>query len=300
MASRKTYVVAGATGSQGGATARHLKASGHRVIGITHTPSKAARLESEGIEPLVSDLRDPTTLVPNLKGVDGLFVVTVPSSDGAGSFDWAAFEENEIRQGEGALRAADAAHVPHVVLSTVASACQSPGVSVWKSKTAIEAVAEQLGVPRTILRPPFFMGSWLPGGAFFPRAMSTGVMELPVGPDTAIPHIEVDDVGRVAAWAFSHPEQSVGEAWELAGEVTTYPEIVRTLSRRWSRPFAYREVPPGEENLSLPPPLAKGFAEVFAVLERHAHRWDARVWESKFGFRMTSFEEYLHRRATAP
>ena len=240
MTSRKTYVVAGATGSQGGATARHLKEGGHRVIGITHSPSKAARLEGEGIEPLVADLRDPATLIPRLKGVDGLFVVTVPSGDGAGTFDWAAFEKNEIRQGEGALRAAEAARVPHVVLSTVASACQSPGVSVWKSKTTIEETAQRLGVPRTTLRPPFFMSSWLPGGAFFARAMTTGVMELPVAPETAIPHIEVDDVGRAAAWAFAHPEESVGSAWELAGELTTYPAIVRALSKRWDRPFTYR------------------------------------------------------------
>jgi uncharacterized protein YbjT (DUF2867 family) len=57
MASAKTFVVAGVTGWQGGAAARHLKKAGHRVIGISHTPSKATKLEDIGIEPFIADLR---------------------------------------------------------------------------------------------------------------------------------------------------------------------------------------------------------------------------------------------------
>jgi len=72
----RTFVVAGATGRVGGATARHLKKAGHNVVGITHNPSNVQKLESTGVIPLVADLRDPPTLIPHLRGIDGFFLVT--------------------------------------------------------------------------------------------------------------------------------------------------------------------------------------------------------------------------------
>lgn len=78
MVETKTFVVSGLTGRQGGASTRYLLAAGHRVKGLTHTPSKVGRIARMGAEPIVADLQDPSSLVPQLKGVDDFHVVTDP------------------------------------------------------------------------------------------------------------------------------------------------------------------------------------------------------------------------------
>jgi uncharacterized protein YbjT (DUF2867 family) len=294
MAPRKTYVVAGATGWQGGATARHLKKEGHRVIGITHTRAKAPKLEAMGIEPLVADLRDAATLVPHLRGVDGLFLVTDPFARRAETkleADWVA---DEVRQGREALSAARGAEVPHVVLSSVTVAALDHGYPIHKSKIPIEREAKDLGLTCTTLRPPWFMDDWVfdvveKTPVPFPE---TGQMGFPSGgmkADTPLPHIATDDLGRVAAWAFDHPDQSAGQIWEVVGEVTTYPAIARTLSRMWGKPVIFSEVPPTEDDFLLNPALV-----------RREYVWDVDQWERKFGFRMITFDEFVDRLAAVP
>jgi uncharacterized protein YbjT (DUF2867 family) len=285
----KTYVVAGATGRQGGATAHHLRKAGHRVIGVTHTPSKAAGLQALGIEPRIVDVRDSAQLVPHLQGVDGFFAVTDPFAGSAASPDISDWVEDEIRQGDGELRAAHEAKVPHVVLGAVSIAAQEHGAPFHKSKVSIEKQAKDLGLPLTILRPPFYMETWLPGVSFFKDSLESGRMELPLKPDTPVPHIDPSDVGRAAVWSFEHPELSIGEAWDLVGEVTTIPAIARTLSMRWGRTFAFSEVP-----------AAPGDFPMFAPMVRRDYTWDAHEWEAKFGFRMTTFEEFVSRLPAAP
>ncbi len=51
-------LVTGATGYIGSAVAGELAAAGHRVVGLTRAPEKAAMLEAMGAEPVVGDLRD--------------------------------------------------------------------------------------------------------------------------------------------------------------------------------------------------------------------------------------------------
>lgn len=292
----KSYVVAGATGRQGGATARHLRKLGHRVVGITHTPANVPQLAAMGVEPLLVDLRDSDVLAPHLVGVDGFFAVTDPFAKLASSEDVAVWTEDEVRQGRASLRAAERARVPHVVLGSVATAAQERGAPVHRTKLAIEREARELRVPLTILRPPFYMGSWAPGqdaltrrDSFYPKWSAAGRIELPVPPDTPIPHMDPDDIGKVAAWSFAHPELSVGEGWELVGEVTTFPEIARIVSKRWGRPIEFSQVPVTDRDFPLWAPLA-----------RREYSWSVRPWEEKFGFRMTSFEEYVRRLPDLP
>ena len=48
-------------GAVGWRVARALRENGHRVIGSTRSPSKAERLDGEGIEPILFDVSDPGT-----------------------------------------------------------------------------------------------------------------------------------------------------------------------------------------------------------------------------------------------
>lgn len=291
MASSKTFVVAGATGWQGGATARHLKKAGHRVLGVTHTRSKTTKLEDMGIEPVVADLRDSATLIPHLKGADGFYLVTDPFATRGETQEVASWVEDEIRQGREALRAAHSAGIPHVVLSSVTILALEQGLRIHKSKIPIEKEAGELGLACTILRPPFFMDGWI--WRAYDKSpqewLQSGRIQWSVKPDTPIPHIATDDIGRVAAWSFDHPDRSAGQIWELVGEVTTFPAIAQSLSRRRGRPIVFAETPPAPNDFPPNPGLV-----------RRDYVWDASTWESRFGFQMTTFEQYLRGLAAIP
>jgi len=65
-----TIVVAGATGQQGGAVVRHLRANGFAVRALTRDPEaeKAQPLRAAGVELVKGDLTDRATLDAALRG----------------------------------------------------------------------------------------------------------------------------------------------------------------------------------------------------------------------------------------
>jgi uncharacterized protein YbjT (DUF2867 family) len=238
---------------------------------------------------LVADLRDPATFEPRLKGVDGFFIVTDPFSARAETDEWDSpgWVKDEFRQGEGALRAAHEAKVPHVVLASVTVAALEQGLRFHESKIPIEKEARKLGLACTILRPPFFMEGWF--WSALDKSLvrwETGRLEWRVKANTPIPHIATDDIGRAAAWSFDHPDQSVGQAWELVGEVTTFPAIAKTLTRKWGRPIVFSEVLNAKDDFPVNPAFV-----------RRDYTWGVGQWKAKFGFRMTTFDEFVDRLA---
>src|SRR3954447_20644731 len=75
-----TIAVTGATGDQGGATARALLGAGHRVRALTRQPESPAahRLRALGAALRQADFDDRASLDAALAGADALFAVTTP------------------------------------------------------------------------------------------------------------------------------------------------------------------------------------------------------------------------------
>ncbi len=113
-----------------------------------------------GIEPF---LVQPSLLESKLKYADGFYIATDPFSASSTSKKWdsPSWALDDIRQGENALRAARSANIPHVVLGSVSILALEKGFGVHKYKLVIETRAKELGLPYTILRPPFFMEGWI-------------------------------------------------------------------------------------------------------------------------------------------
>jgi uncharacterized protein YbjT (DUF2867 family) len=213
--SRGTVVVCGATGRQGGAVARHLAEDGWRVVGLTRDPAsdKAKGLGGAGIEVVRADMADRESLDRAFAGADGVFAIQNTMIAG---FD------GEVVQGRNVADAAKAAGVTHLVYGS-AGIGHTTGVPSWDSKVAIATHMREIGLPVTVLRPMAFMELMSDRDLYPPVAMWSLMPKL-AGGHTRIPWLAVDDVGVIAAKAFSDPAGFVGKDVALAGDVRSVEE----------------------------------------------------------------------------
>ena len=131
MAAEDLILVAGITGHQGSAAARHLRAAGVGVRGLTRDPSaaKAEPLREAGVELAAGDLTDRASLEPALEGVTGVFSMATPFEAGM---------DAEVAQGVTLGEAALAAGVEHDVDSSVGGADRNSGVPHFETKWKAE------------------------------------------------------------------------------------------------------------------------------------------------------------------
>lgn len=231
----RIILVTGATGQQGGATARHLLAKGWQVRALTRDPNKPAAqaLAVQGAEVVGGDLEDRASLDKVLGGVYGVFSVQ--------QF-WGIGPEGEIRQGKNLADAAKAAGVQHFVYSSVGGAERQTGIAHFESKFTIEQYIQAIGLPVTILRPVFFMENFK---RFSGPQEVDGVLTLTLAlrPDKTLQMIAVDDIGALAALAFEKPQQFIGQALEIAGDELTMPQVAEVFSQVTGQPHRFVEMP---------------------------------------------------------
>lgn len=114
MSEKRSILVTGATGAQGGGVARHLlRGAKFRVRCLTRNANsaKAADLRQAGAELVEGDLENPASLRAALEGCYGVFGVT--------NF-WEHFGK-EYAQGVNLVDAVKASGVEHFVFSTLPS-----------------------------------------------------------------------------------------------------------------------------------------------------------------------------------
>jgi uncharacterized protein YbjT (DUF2867 family) len=227
----RLILVTGATGHQGGAALRHLRAKGFPVRAFTRDPDKpeARALVGHGVEVVRGDLDDPASITRALDGVYGVFSV---QNARAGT-------EAEIRQGIHLVDAAVRSAISHFVYSSVGSADQKTGVPHFESKFQIEEHIRTTGVSYTILRPVFFMENWLS----MRDSILRGTIALPLKPLTRLQMIAVDDIGACVVMALQHPQKWRGRALDLAGDEHTMSATAQVLSGLAGREVKYQQVP---------------------------------------------------------
>ena len=153
MTTKRNVLVTGATGQQGGAVARALLSSGHRVKALTRKPDSdgARQLASVGAEIVAGDLGDTASVVKAAKDVDTMFLM-------GNSYE--AGMEEETRQGILAADAAKAAGVGHLIYSSVADANKKTGIPHFESKYLVEQHVERLGISLYDQRPGCLHGEF--------------------------------------------------------------------------------------------------------------------------------------------
>lgn len=236
--SDNVVLVVGATGKQGGATARQLLADGWQVRALTRNPHSvnAKALAAAGAELVVGDLDDRASLDKAVAGAVGVFSVQAP-----GGYQPEFSVDDEIRQGRAIADAAKDVGVRHFVYSSVAGAERATGIPSWESKWQIEQYLHSIDLPATVLLPVMFMENMRSRGPVGVQPDGTLSHFLP--PDLPTQLVAVHDIGVFAALAFSNPGHYLGRRIELAGDELSFTQIAAAISAAAHRHVRYQQIP---------------------------------------------------------
>jgi uncharacterized protein YbjT (DUF2867 family) len=277
MANERTVLITGATGKQGGATARALKGKGFRLRAMTRNPqSDAARgvAEATGAEVVRGDLNDAVSLKDALKGAWGVFAV---------QNTWEAGVEGEEEQGKRIATLAKEAGVQHYVYTSVGSADRKTGIPHFENKSRIEDTIRALGFPsHVILRPVFFMENLTS-----PWFLNGDAMYAAMPPALKLQMIATEDIGKYAARAFTDAEQINRREIDLAGDEVTMPEAAAALSQGLGRPISFVQIPIADVRKN-----SEDFAQMLEWFERVGYDVDIPALEHEFGIRSTRLAEW--------
>jgi len=260
---KKLIAVVGATGQQGGAVVRALRAGNQfKVRALTRNPAKHRELADEVVQ---ADLNRPETLASAFHGAYGVFLVTNFQEHGA----------DELKQATAAVHAARDAGVKHFVWSTLpdvqAISKGSFHVPHFTGKAKADRIVKEAGFANhTFVIAPFYYQNLI--GVLGPQKQPDGSTgwTLPLDPAVRSIHMgDITELGEVVAGAFAHPDQAGhGEYLPLVGDFLKFNEIIDALNRRGNN-FSFHQVP--KEVFAGFFPGAAEIAEMFAYFQAHTY-----------------------------
>jgi len=158
MNQKKTILVIGATGEQGGSVAKALLAENNfavRILTRNKQSQKAITLQQAGAELVIGDLDNIQSIMQAMKGCYGVFGVT--------DF-WEHFDD-EYQLGKNLIHAVKQMKIQHFVFST------SPGydklsdgkypVPQCDIKAVLQQYATSLNIPTTFMHVAFYFENFL-------------------------------------------------------------------------------------------------------------------------------------------
>jgi uncharacterized protein YbjT (DUF2867 family) len=255
MQPKKTIVVFGATGAQGGGLARAIlsdKNSEFSVRAVTRNPGsdKAKELAALGAELVIADIDDKQSLQRALAGAYGAYFVT---------FFWDHFSPD--REYEEARHMADAAReagLKHVIWSTLEDTREwvpleddrmptlqgKYKVPHFDAKGAADKLFTEAGLPVTLLRTSFYWDNFIYFGSG-PKKGPDGKLYLtfPLD-DKQMAGIAAEDIGRCAYGIFKKGDEMVGQTIGIAGGLLTGQEMAEALSKAIGQEIIYNNVTP--------------------------------------------------------
>lgn len=274
-------VVTGATGQQGGVTARELLAAGHRVRAMTRKPDgdAAKALAKLGTEVVQGDLDDPTSLKRAFAGAWGVFAM---------QNTWEAGVEQEEVQGKRTAEVAKAVGVQHFVYGSVGSAHRATGIPHFDNKARIEATVRKLGFPsHVILRPVFFMENLT--SPWFKPYIDEGNLAVGIKPDTKLQMVAVADIGKYGRIAFEKHAELNGRAIDFAGDELTMPQAAEIIGKAAGKPVSHFQVPIEEVRK-----VSEDFALMLEWFDAKGYEADIAGNAKTFGVAPTSFADWAN------
>lgn len=235
MLSRSTttapIAVLGATGRVGGAVLRNLREAKIPARALVRDPS---RLPGD-VPSAEVDLRKPETLGSALKGSERAFLAMADDPDQT-ALELAFVE------------AAAKAGVRHVVKLSAQSAGLEPPVSVGRWHRPVEEALARSGMGYTILRPTFFMQTFL---QFASDIAAKGKFVAPCKRGK-VAFVDVEDVAAVAASVLASGDQA-GAILTLTGpEAITFAQAGERIADAIGRPVKHVAPPRPVARLVMP------------------------------------------------
>ena len=227
-----TIAVTGATGAQGGATARALLTAGHQVRALTRRPGspEAHTLRDLGADVRHADFNNRTSLDTALAGADSLFAITTP---------FGTDTNTETRHGMTLIDAA--AHLGHIVFTSVAHADRDTGVPHYDSKRLVERHLRASGVPWTVIAPAAFMDNYASGWTL--DGLRDNTFAWPMPPNRPLTLIPATDIGAFAALTLTCRDEFTGQRIDIASDERTPAQMASILAAATGRPITHQEVP---------------------------------------------------------
>ena len=273
MPEKKSIVVFGATGSQGGGLANAIlndKNSEFSVRAVTRDPGsdKAKALADAGAELVKADINNYEDIKNAVEGAYGAYFVT---------FFWDHFSpEKEISQAKNMAKAAKEAGMEHAIWPTLEDtrkwvpleSDQMPTlqekykVPHFDAKGEADKFFEEAGVPVTYFYASFYWDNMIHFG-LGPQRGDDGKLAIsfPVG-DKEMAGISADDIGKCAYGIFKKGKGMIGKKVGAAGDQLTGNEMASALSDALGEEVSYNPLTP-EQFRGLGFPGAEDLGNMF-------------------------------------
>lgn len=252
---KKTIVVFGATGSQGGGLVRSIlndPNSEFAVKAITRdvNSEKAQALKAQGAEVATCDIDSEDSIASVLEGAYGAFFVT---------FFWEHFSpEKEMQHARNMANAAKRAGLKHVIWSTLEDTRkyipldddrmptlgEKYKVPHFDAKGESDKFFDEAGVPHTKLLTSFYWDNMI----FFGMGPQKGEdgkyrITLPMA-DKKLSGIAAEDIERCAFGVFQKGDELIGKTVAIAGEHLTGDEMAEKVGKALKIDVEYNAVTP--------------------------------------------------------
>lgn len=259
------------------------------MVRATSDPARVEGLKAIGVQIVTGNLRDRASLDQACQGVTTVItMVTAVSSYQPGEND---IQSCDLEGATNLIEAARAAGVKHLVYVSFSGNIDLD-CPLRNAKRTVEQRLKDGGLSYTILRPSYFMESWLtPLVGFDPanaKAVIYGSGENPIS------WISLKDVAKFAVESLDHPAAR-NATLELGGpEALTPHQVVKIFEEAGGRPFDVTHMP--EAALEAQQQAATdGLMQTFYALMRgyaQGDLIDMREMLKKFPMQLTTVQDY--------
>ncbi|PKS04879.1 hypothetical protein jhhlp_008243 [Lomentospora prolificans] len=234
--------VCGATGTQGGAVARHLRKANATVHALVREPKNAKALADMGVLIFQGSYDDTESLRAALKGATSAFLNFMPSFTDI---------SQELRHANAVISAARDEGVRHIVYSssfgleedeTTRPGLDPDGIVAKIYQVKRDITREITKYPSyTILRPAKFLSDLIgPAAAWFGDLTTTGIFETALTQGQTSPYVDPDDIGAFGAAALLSPEKFSGHRVDVFTALLTPEDLVSGLAEATGKRMSVR------------------------------------------------------------
>ncbi len=280
MSKRLKVLVTGATGNTGSLLVPMLLSRDVEVRVFVRDEKKAESLKNSGAEIVPGDLDQPDTIIPAVKGVDKIYLLT-----------WNG--PTQFRHVENVINAVKASgENPHIIRHSMWG---SENSRIIKQGLQAEQLIKSSGLPWTMLKPTFFMQNLMMAA---PTMSSDGKIYWDMN-EGKLAMIDVRDIAESALAAIT------GEGHENRSYILTGPEaisfnnIASIFSGIIGKEINYINVP-GEVatqamvSMGIPEWIAGGYAELSEGFSKDFAGRAERNVELLTGHPARSFEQFAN------